>query len=58
MNRHKSNWSVMGNEPSDCPSVKQEDFKKFEYQLMVLMGKYGKNEVLTAVRLVYESEDD
>ena len=56
MNRHKSNWSVMGVEPNSCPSVKQEDFKKLENQLKILIGKYGKTEVLTAVRLVYESE--
>lgn len=57
MNRHRSNWSVMGIEPNNCLSVKQEDFKKFEHQLKILIGKYGKSEVLTAVRLVYESED-
>ena len=58
MNRHKSNWSVMGIEPNPLHSVKQEDFKKLERQLKILIGKYGKHEVLTAVRLVYESEGE
>jgi len=54
MNKHKSNWSAMGLEPS--PSVKQEDFQKLEHQLNILIGKYGGTEVLTAVRLLWEKE--
>jgi hypothetical protein len=54
MNKHKSNWSAMGLEPS--PSVKEEDFKKFEHQLRILIGKYGARDVLTAVRTLYEKE--
>lgn len=54
MNKYKSNWSVMGLEPS--PSVKQEDFQKLEHQLKILIGKYGGTEVLTAVRLLWERE--
>ena len=54
MNKHKSNWSAMGLEPS--PSVKQEDFQKLEHQLKILIGKYGEREVLSAVRLLWERE--
>ena len=56
MNKHKSNWSAMGIEPRESPSVKQEDFEKLEHQLKILIGKYGGTEVLTAVRLLWERE--
>jgi len=39
MNRHKSNWSVMGIEPSK--TVRQMDFENFEQSVKIMMGKYG-----------------
>jgi hypothetical protein len=47
----------MGIEPSER-SAKQEDFEKLERQLKILIGKYGKHDVLTAIRKLYESEGE
>lgn len=56
-NKHRAHWSVMGIEPIQTKSAKQEDFEKFEHQLKIMIGKYGKTEVLTTVRQIYESEE-
>ena len=57
MNRHKTYWSTMGNEPQEKTS-KQEDIEKFTKHLKIMFGKYDKQEVLTLVRNIFlESED-
>lgn len=52
MNRHKTYWSVMGNEPQE-KTAKQEDIEKFAEHLKIMFGKYDKQEVLTLVRNIF-----
>jgi len=50
MNKHTIYWSAMGVEPNQEKSVTQIDFEKFEYQIKIMIGKYGATKTLTSVR--------
>ena len=59
MNKHKSNWSVMGIEADTEPSALQELRQKHKNQLINMMSQYnqdGFNEVVKILREIKENQ--
>lgn len=54
MNRHKSNWSLMGLEPNTEQSQQSKDYEKLRIDLKHMVNRFGFDEVVRELRKIKE----